>query len=94
MVKEGEDITITCTPSVPTVQVVWDSEIEYFSNETPFSYSEPLRHNITIHNATRNHGGNYSCRVLGDIYGVVATAMAYVHVRESELISVKVHSLM
>jgi len=93
IVKEGEDITITCTPSVSTVQVIWDTPIALFSNETLVSYSEPLRHNITIHNANLNHEGNYSCRVFGDRDAMVAAATAYVHVRESEFVSVKVHSL-
>ena len=88
VVKEGEDITFTCTPSESTIQVVWDTPIALFSNETLVSYSEPLRHSITIHNATSDHEGNYSCRVLEDQNAAVATAMAFVHVRESELISV------
>ena len=83
-VKEGEDITITCTPSVPTVQVVWDTPVGI---EALVNYRDPLHHSITIHNAILNHEGNYSCRVLGDKN--VATAMAFVHVRESELIGVK-----
>ena len=92
VVKEGEDITITCTPSVPTVQVVWDTPIASFSNETLVSYSEPLRHNITIHSANLNHEGNYTCRVFGDTDRMGAAATAYVHVRESESIEVNVHS--
>ena len=88
VVKEGEDVIITCTPSVTTVQVVWDTPIALISSEARFSYSEPLRHNLTIHNANLNHEGNYSCRVLGDVAAIVATVVAYVHVQESELISV------
>ena len=93
IVKEGEDIIITCTPSVPTVQVVWDTPIALFSNETLVSYSEPLQHSITIHNANLNHEGNYSCRVFGDRNRTVAAATAYVHVQESKSISVEVRSL-
>ena len=93
VVKEGEDITITCTPSVPTVQVVWDTPIALFSNETLVSYSEPLRHNLTIHDANLKHEGNYSCRVVGDRDRMVAAVTAHVHVRQSELISVDVCSL-
>ena len=84
--KEGENRTLTCIPSIRTVQLLWDTPITAFNNETLISYSEPLRHNITIHNASLNHEGNYTCRVAGDRNGVVAAVTAFVNVRESELI--------
>lgn len=91
VVKEGDDITITCVPSVSTVHVVWDTPFALFSNETRVSYSEPFQHSITVHNANLDQAGDYYCRVFGDRNGSVTTATAYLHVRQSEWCSVKLH---
>ena len=82
--KEGEHIDITCSPSSPTVALEWDIPVAASSDGTVVIYNEPLRHTLTIHNASQNHEGTYTCRVLGDSGGVVSAAYASVKVRESE----------
>lgn len=86
--KEGEDHFLFCIPSIPTVQLVWDTPSATSNNEAVITYSEPLRHNLTIHNANVNHEGNYTCRVAGDRNGVIAPVTVFVNVQESELTAV------
>ena len=79
VVKEGDDLSITCVPSTSTVGLDW---------ETPpgvvVEYDEPLRHTVTIRNANINYEGYYICRVAGDVLGEIANDTAYVKVRESK----------
>ena len=83
VVMEGEDIDITCSPSSPNVALEWDIPVAASSDGAVVSYNEPLRHTLTIRNASLNHEGTYICRVLGDRGGVVSAASASVKVRES-----------
>ena len=85
VVKEGDDISITCSPSSPSVAVVWDIPIAASNDDSNVvEYAEPLRHRVTIRNANINHEGNYTCRVLGDTNGVVSSSTAFVKVLESK----------
>ena len=85
VVKEGEDIDITCSPSSPNVALEWGIPVAASSEGTVVSYNEPLRQTLTIRNANLNHEGTYTCRVVGDREGVVSAASASVKVRESKL---------
>ena len=82
--KEGDDISITCSPSLPSVAVVWDIPIAASNDDSVIEYAEPLRHRVTIRNANINHEGNYTCRVMGDTNEVVSSSTAFVKVLESK----------
>ena len=84
VVKEGEDMDITCSPSSPAVALEWDIPVAASSDGTVVRYNEPLRHTLTIRNANLNHEGTYTCRVVRDRGGVVSAASASVKVRESK----------
>ena len=88
VVKEGDDISITCSPSSLSVAVVWDIPIAALNDDSVVEYTEPLRHRVTIRNANINHEGNYTCHVLGDTSGVVPSSTAFVKVLESKLLIV------
>ena len=78
-VKEGESVTLTCTPLSETVTMDW----ELPHNTTVVQYQEPLRHTLTIHGANINHNGSYTCSVVGD---ETSSITAYVRVLESKII--------
>ena len=78
-VKEGDDLSITCTPSTSTVGLEWKTPLG-----AVVEYDEPLRHTVTIRNANINYEGQYICRVAGDVLGEIANDTAYVKVRESK----------
>jgi hypothetical protein len=77
VVKEGDDLSITCVPSTSTVGLEWE-----IPTGAVVEYDGPLRHTVTIRNANINHEGHYICRVAGDILGEISSATAFVKVRE------------
>ena len=84
IVKEGDDLSITCKPSTTTVAVEWEIPITAFTNGAVVEYDEPLRHTVTIRNANIGHEGQYICRVAGDVLGEVSSDTTFVKVRESK----------
>lgn len=85
VVKEGDDIIVTCLPSSLEVAVEWDiSTAHGILEPNTVEYDEPLRHTLVIHSANISHQGNYTCRVVGDIDGVIPSATAAIKVRESK----------
>ena len=84
VVKEGDDISITCLPSSSEVGLEWEIPLSAASDGTLVENEEPLRHTLTIRNANINHEGNYTCQVVGDEDGVIPTVAAFVKVRESK----------
>lgn len=84
VVKEGDDISITCLPSSSEVGLEWEIPLSASSDGTLVKYEGPLRHTLTIQNANINHEGNYTCRVVGDEDGVISPLTAFVKVRESK----------
>ena len=78
-VKEGESVSLSCTPLPETVTLYW--ELPHPS--TVVQYHEPLRHTLTIHGANISHNGNYTCSVVGDDEAFSITV--YVRVLESKI---------
>ena len=79
VVKEGDDLSITCVPSTSTVGLEWE-----IPTGAVVEYDGPLRHTVTIRNANINHEGHYICQVVGDVLGEISSATAFVKVRESK----------
>ena len=84
VVKEGDDLSITCVPSTATVGLEWEIPITASTTGAVVEYDEPLRHTVTIRNANIHHEGHYICRVAGDVLGEISSATAFVKVRESK----------
>ena len=85
VVKEGENIDITCIPSSPTVALEWELPVSVSDNAaTMVDYDEPLHHTISLRRANIRHMGDYTCRVVGDVDRTITAASASVRVRESK----------
>ena len=84
VVKEGDDLTITCVPSTSTVGLEWE-----IPPGAVVEFDEPLRHTVTIRNANIAHEGRYICQVAGDVLGVISNDTAFVKVRESKKFTIQ-----
>ena len=86
-VREGEDFNIVCIPSSASVGLEWELPDSVVSNEATIAvvqYTEPLRHTLTIHKASTEHTGLYTCRVAGNKAGDIPTTTTSIIVRESK----------
>ena len=85
VVKEGDDVDITCIPLSPTVALEWELPASVSDDATTMvDYEELLRHTITLRRANIRHMGHYTCRVVGDVDRTITAASASVRVRESK----------
>ena len=75
-VEEGEDFTLTCTSTIPGVQVIWDDPLSGESSNVVFNLET-----LTVSGAMEFNSGNYTCSVLepGE-EEAVASAIATVEV--------------
>lgn len=83
VVKEGDIIIIMCLPTSSSVAVQWDISISPAAHGTVEANAVEYDNPLIIHNANKSHQGNYTCRVVGDLHGVIPSATAAVNVRES-----------
>ena len=77
-------MNIVCTPSSASVGLEWELPDTVVFNEATTEYRESLRHTLTIRRANIKHTGVYTCRVAGDLDGIISTVHTNVKVLESK----------
>ena len=78
-VNEGDDFTLTCTPSILGLEFDWDHP-NRFSDFPNVEFSQPLQESITVFGAMRSNEGSYTCRIREMREAVIASANATVDI--------------
>ena len=80
-IREGENVTISCNPSDPRVQLTWSADTFFFSDDVV--YDSDLRHSLTVISADQDR--TFYCHVRGDEQEqLVSPGVVYVNVLRSE----------
>ena len=61
-ILQGDDVTLSCTPSVSDIALQWSYNDDDISSSPNHHFAPPfLNHNLTIANANDIDSGNYVC---------------------------------
>ena len=61
-ILQGDDITLSCRPSVPDIALQWSYNGNDVNSSLHYQFNPPfLNHNLTILHANDTDSGNYVC---------------------------------